>query len=115
MNFYPEHAPVPAGIRSDSYMLRPLRASDNELDYAAVMDTGAFLRIGTLGRWPTPDFSLKENLGDLEEHEADHLARTSFTFTILTPDASRCLGCVYINPVRTLIARLSEPPAALTS
>ena len=98
MMFYPDDAPVPAGLRSDELVLRPLRATDVELDYEAVMATQEDLRRGSGGAWPRPDFTLEENLADLQGHEADFLARRGFTYTVMDPTETRCLGCVYAYP-----------------
>ena len=62
------------------------------------MATQETLRRSSGGRWPRPDFTLEENLADLEGHEADFLARRGFTYTVMDPTESRCLGCVYAYP-----------------
>jgi hypothetical protein len=98
MTFYPDDAPVPRELRTDEILLRPLRATDVELDYEAVMATQEVLRRGSGGAWPRADFTLEENLADLEGHEADFHARRGFTYTIMNPTESRCLGCVYVYP-----------------
>jgi RimJ/RimL family protein N-acetyltransferase len=89
---------APAELRVDACVLQPLRAADVERDYEAVMASQDALRARTGGRWPRPDFTLAENLADLHEHEADFAARRGFTYTILDPDETRCLGCVYVYP-----------------
>src|SRR5215216_6370466 len=98
MTFYPDDAPVPTGLRSDEFLLRPLRAADVELDYEAVMATQEVLRRGSGGAWPRPDFTLEENLADLQGHEADFHARRGFTYTVMDPTETRCFGCVYAYP-----------------
>jgi hypothetical protein len=98
MRFYPDDAPVPAELRSDEFVLRPLRATDVDLDYEAVMATQEVLRRGSGGEWPRSDFTLAENLADLQGHEADFLARQGFTYTVMNPTETRCLGCVYAYP-----------------
>src|SRR5262245_21259344 len=98
MNFYPTSAVVPGEMRSDRVFLRPLRATDVELDYEAVMASREQLRRWGQSDWPADDFSLEENLADLERHEREHRDRVAFTFTVLDPTATRCLGCVYIRP-----------------
>jgi RimJ/RimL family protein N-acetyltransferase len=100
MDFYPAGAPVPNEKRADGLLLRPLRATDVELDYDAVMSSAAQLRRWSQTAWPADDFTLAENLADLERHEREHLERTAFTFTVLNPGGTRCLGCVYLAPVR---------------
>jgi hypothetical protein len=89
--FYPDYAHVPTA-------LRPLRAADVELDYEAVMASQEALRRGSDGQWPRPDFTLEESLADLQGHEADFQARRGFTYTVMDPSETRCLGCVYAYP-----------------
>jgi hypothetical protein len=98
MTFYPDDAPVPTALRSDEFLLRPLRAADVELDYEAVMATQEVLRRGSGGTWPRPDFTREENLADLQGHEADFDARRGFTYTVMDPTKAHCLGCVYAYP-----------------
>lgn len=45
MQFYPEGAIVPKELKTKEFHLRPLRASDAEIDYVAVMDSKMMLRI----------------------------------------------------------------------
>ena len=49
MTFYPDDAPVPTALRSDEFLLRPLRAADVELDYEAVMASQEALLQGSGG------------------------------------------------------------------
>jgi RimJ/RimL family protein N-acetyltransferase len=97
MLFYPKDAPVPAEWRTQEFLLRPLRATDVELDYAALMVSKEMLRQWSQSSWPADDFSLEGNLRDLERHEKEHLERVAFTFTVMNPTETECLGCVYIN------------------
>jgi hypothetical protein len=99
MDFYPQNAVVPSGLETSEFRLRPLRATDVELDYAAVMDSQDFLRLWSQSDWPTDDFTLADNLKDLERHEQEHLERKAFTFTVMNQTETECLGCVYINPL----------------
>jgi len=108
MEFYPPDAVVPAEKRTDRLLLRPLRVADVELDYAAVMSSAASLRRWSQSEWPADDFSLAENRSDLERHEREHLERKAFTFTVLDPLGARCLGCVYIMPLRSQEMPLGE-------
>ena len=99
MPFVPKDARIPTELRTDTFFLRPLRASDVELDYDAVMASQESLRRRTAGRWPRAGFSIEENLADLQEHEEDFHARRGFTYTVLDPSETRCLGCVYVYPL----------------
>lgn len=99
MQFYPLNTPVPAEKRSNRLWLRPLRATDVELDYDAVMSSREQLRRWSQTTWPADEFTLAENLEDLEGHEQEHHEHVAFTFTVLNPAGTHCLGCVYITPL----------------
>jgi hypothetical protein len=45
-------------------------------------------------RWPREGFTLEKNLADLEEHQQEFLDREAFTYTVVSLDESRVLGCV---------------------
>ena len=100
MEFYPLHVLVPQERRTSRLWLRPLRAIDVALDYEAVMSSAEMLRRWSQSEWPADNFTLAENLADLQRHEREHIAREAFTFTVLSRQGTRCLGCVYIVPIR---------------
>jgi hypothetical protein len=102
--FYPDDAPVPDGLRTEEFVLKPLTAADNALDFEAVMASQELLRQHG-GDWPRPDFTPEENLVDLEGHEADFVGRRGFTYTVQSPDGDRCLGCVYAYPLADALRR----------
>jgi RimJ/RimL family protein N-acetyltransferase len=106
MEFYPADALVPVEKRTDRLLLRPMRATDVELDYDAVMSSAEQLRRWSQSSWPADDFTLAQNLEDLQRHEREHGERAAFTFTVLNPEAARCLGCVYIMPLGRQLAQL---------
>ncbi len=111
MTFYPPDAPVPEGLRAAEFLLRPLRESDAALDHDAVMDSRALLLSRSMGQWPREGFTLAENAADLRHHEREHRERVAFTYTVMAPDETRCLGCVYINPLSHLLDRYNVPQA----
>lgn len=98
MSFSPDADPVPTELRTADFLLRPLLASDAERDYEAVMACQVALRRDNGDHWPRPDFTVAENLVDLQGHEADFRAQRGYTYTVLDPSGARCLGCVYIYP-----------------
>lgn len=106
MAFYAEPAPVPAELRTGEFLVRMLRAGDVELDYDAVIASRPILLLRSSGRWPREGFTIAENLADLQGHEADHLNRTAFTYTVMNTAETYCLGCVYIKPLQALLSRL---------
>lgn len=105
MAFYPEGAVVPGWLRADEFLVRPLRATDVEADYDAVVSSRAELWLRSGGRWPREGFTLAENLADLEGHEREHREGVAFTFTVMDPTETECLGCVYINPLARMLER----------
>jgi hypothetical protein len=52
---------------------------------------------------------LEENLADLIRHEQEHHDRVAFTYTVMNPTETECLGCLYINPLKQLRQRLHVP------
>jgi RimJ/RimL family protein N-acetyltransferase len=106
MEFYPASAAVPEEMRTNRLLLRPLRATDVELDYDAVMSSAEQLRRWSQSGWPADNFTLAQNLDDLQRHEREHIERKACTFTVLNSQGTRCLGCVYIMPVRHQVAQL---------
>ena len=101
--FYPADARVPESLKTNEFLLRPLRATDVALDYDAVISSRAELLLGSGGTWPRDGFTLEENLADLQRHEQEHLNRVAFTYTIMNPAETECLGCLYIGPLARLI------------
>ena len=115
MTFYPSETPVPEGLRSAEFTLRMLRATDVELDYDAVISSREQLLIWSGGSWPIEGFSLADNLADLQRHEQEHLERKAFTYTMMNPTETECLGCVYINPLLPLLERLQVGDQAISN
>jgi hypothetical protein len=103
--------PVPAELRTDEFVLRPIVADDAELDYAAVMATREHLRLWRQSTWPEDDFTVEENRKDLVECEERHLAHRAFTYTVLDPGGAECLGCVYVfRTTAKFLARAAVTP-----
>ena len=104
MSFYPPNQPVPALLGTDEFVLRPLTTAHVSLDYAALMVSTEMLRLWSGTSWPSDDFTLEENWEDLAMHDREHQERVAFTYTVLTPDETECLGCVYITPLTNSVA-----------
>jgi RimJ/RimL family protein N-acetyltransferase len=99
MNFYSDEIVVPAKFESGEFVFRPLKASDVELDYDAVVSSNSMLRAWSQSDWPKDGFQLEENLEDLKRHESEHIENIAFTFTIMDAKETQCLGCIYIKPL----------------
>lgn len=99
MRFYSDRFLLPELLQADEFIFRPLRGSDVELDYDAVMSSSVMLRSWSQSDWPRDGFTLEENLEDLQRHEQEHLEKKAFTYTIMNPEETLCLGCIYMIPL----------------
>jgi hypothetical protein len=93
-----ENVEPPSGLTTDEFVLRPILATDAELDYAAVMESRDYLRTWEQTSWPADDFTVAANREDLEKLEQRHTDRIAFTYTVMNPAGTECLGCVYLMP-----------------
>lgn len=97
----PEDFQVPESLVTNRMKLRMLSISDVVKDYDAVMSSCEHLMktipFGPDHKWPI-GLSLEQNLIDLGWHQKEFQRRSSFAYTVLTPDENQCLGCVYIDP-----------------
>jgi hypothetical protein len=94
----PSEFNVPERLEQPLFLLRPLRITDVVKDYDAVMTSVAHLQgvFGPANDWPRADLSFEQDLIDLGWHHAEFQMRRSFAYTMMSPDESQCLGCVYI-------------------
>ena len=83
--FYPEESSVPTERRTQDFTIRPLRTTDVELDYNAVIASRELLLSITKGRWPRDGFTMEDNMRDLVHHEKLHVEYKEFTFSIMNP------------------------------
>ena len=99
--FVPRDVEIPSGFETADFRVRPITVADAEKDYAAVMESIGLIHAALLDdRWPTDSFTLEQNRKDLAKHERHFEQRKSFTFTVVSLDEDRVLGCVYINKGR---------------
>jgi hypothetical protein len=98
----PESFDVPEVLEHKGFRLRMLSVDDVVKDFDAVCD-----RVDPDGR-PQPPFvqTITKNLADLGWHQKEFELRRSFAYTVVAPDESQVLGCVYLNPSETHDARV---------
>ncbi len=95
-------APTPPGTHDFAFDI--LGPQYNESDLAAWSGSIAHIRTSpgwSESRWPQRAYTLEENLADLVEHRAHHLAGQDFAWTVLdptSPGAVDVIGCVYLKP-----------------
>jgi hypothetical protein len=80
--------------------LRPIRASDADLDYPAVMGSRERLWsiYGPGWGWPPAAMTFEQNRDDLARHEVEIEAHESFNYALFGEKETALLGCVYIDP-----------------
>ena len=94
---------VPTVLEHPRFRLRMLTIHDLIRDYEAVMVSVEHLQATYSAIWGADwpaGLTLEEDLIDLGWHQREFTLRTSFAYTMMAPDESRCLGCLYINPTR---------------
>jgi len=101
--FVAEDFDVPEGLATPDFRLRMLSINDVVKDFEAVIASKANLQKLFPGGSDWPEgLTLEANLVDLGWHQKEFQRRTSFTYTVVSLDGSKVLGCVYINPTRKL-------------
>ncbi len=95
----PEGFAVPDRLETPRLRLRPLTIQDAVKDFDAVMTSESRLRnvYDPGGEWPL-GLTLEQNILELGWHQVEFQLRTSFAYTVVTPDESSVLGCMYIYP-----------------
>jgi hypothetical protein len=90
-----EHAPgrVHAAHGVEFVALSPALV---EPDYAAVMRDIPMLRDWSGQDWPTPEFTVAENLVDLERHHREQQEGVALTYSLLLQGTVQ--GCIYVHP-----------------
>jgi len=93
---------VPDGLERERFRLRMLTVDDVVQDFDAICS-----RVDHEGR-PQPPFvpTVARNLVDLGWHQKEFELRRSFAYTVVAPDESQVLGCVYVYPSETHDARV---------
>ena len=88
---------VPAGLEHERFRLRMLTVDDVVADFDAICS-----RVDHEGT-PQPPFvpTVAHNLVDLGWHQKEFELRRSFAYTVVAPDESEVLGCVYLYPSET--------------
>jgi len=91
--------PARAELRTGHH-LRPIRPSDIDLDYPAVMGSQPrlFEIFGKVWGWPPATLTRDEDLDELIRHADEMVTLESFNYAIFDPDETALLGCIYVDP-----------------
>jgi GNAT superfamily N-acetyltransferase len=87
----------------DGVHLRPIRASDVDIDLPAVMNNREMLweMYGDAWGWPPATMTAEQDLDDLQHHADEMDRHESFNYAILPADETELFGCIYIDPTTT--------------
>jgi RimJ/RimL family protein N-acetyltransferase len=93
------HHPVRVPV-DPHHHLRPIRATDVDLDMVAVMGSRARLwsMYGEAWGWPPATMTWEQDREDLARHETEIEAHESFNYALFDAAETALLGCVYIDP-----------------
>ena len=87
------------GFAGDGFIVRPLVPTDVVLDHEAVMSSRDFLYHWEQDPpYPPADFSVEDNLEDLQRMDSEHRNRTRYTYTVMNEGETEVLGCIYLLP-----------------
>jgi hypothetical protein len=93
---------VPTGLEHERFRLRKLTVDDVVQDFDAICS-----RVDHLGTSQPPFVpTIELNLVDLGWHQKEFELRRSFAYTVVAPDESEVLGCVYLYPSETHDAQI---------
>jgi hypothetical protein len=92
--------PTLVEVGDAGHHLRPIRESDVDLDFPAVM--GSRRRLwsiyGEAWGWPPESMTLEQDREDLRHHEDEAAAGSSFNYALFDDGETRLLGCCYLDP-----------------
>ncbi|MEN3267194.1 MAG: hypothetical protein V7646_4088 [Pseudonocardia sp.] len=85
---------------STGHHLRPIQATDVDLDMKAVMGSQERLWsiYGVAWGWPPATMTVDQDRADLAHHEAEIERHESFNYALFDTGETELLGCVYIDP-----------------
>lgn len=91
--------PDRAELRSGHH-LRPIRPTDIDLDYTAVMGSQPrlFEIFGKAWGWPPETMTREQDREDLVRHANEMVTLESFNYAIFDRDETALLGCIYVDP-----------------
>ena len=101
MSWLPEGFIHPTFVEiGDLGHLRPIRESDVDLDFPAVMGSRERLWsiYGESWGWPPKTMTADQDRQDLRRHQDEQAAQESFNYALFDDDETRLLGCCYIDP-----------------
>ena len=99
MGFREQGIEAADGFVADGFIVRRLVPSDVALDYDAVMSSREFLFHWEQDPpYPPANFSVEDNLKDLEKMDSAHRDGSRYTYTVMNADEMQALGCIYLLP-----------------
>ena len=94
----PKTFEIPDNIKTNHFIFRKLCFLDASLDYDAVMSSIDIIHETRGGSWPDHTLTYLDDQIDLGWHQREFENRSSFAYTIMSPNETKCLGCAYLYP-----------------
>ena len=93
--------PTTVPVSGDRH-LRPIRATDVDLDYPLVMGAREELWAvyGDAWGWPPATMTHEQDRVDLARHEREADEHKSFNYALFNTGETELYGCVYVDPPR---------------
>jgi hypothetical protein len=113
----PEGFDTPARLDlATGHHLRPIRESDVDMDYPAVMGSRERLwaRYGASWGWPPATMTHEQDRADLARHEREIEAQETFNYAVLDEGETELLGCVYVDPPEDAADRAAGADAVVS-
>ncbi|UUZ61913.1 hypothetical protein [Nocardioides sp. B-3] len=101
----PHPWPLPREFHTPDLSVVPLTMDLLARDTEAFVSSPRAIEAHSAELWRTDGFTEEDNLPLLSEHEREHASGAAFACSLLSPDASRELGCAYLRPMSAYAAR----------
>jgi len=89
---------VPLTHCEPGFLITILSEKYAALDYDAIIESKPRLGNVFSGIWPEDVINREINLEHINAHYQDYQNRCGYTYTVLSLDYLKCLGCIYIYP-----------------
>ena len=100
MAFLPEDFVVPTLVAGPRFQIRPVTIHDVVRIFDAIIRSRDELSamFGAVADWPAADYTLEECLIDVAWQQKEARLRRSFSFAVLSTDATDLLGVIHVRP-----------------
>jgi hypothetical protein len=113
MDVFIEKTKVPKKLETREFIILPLRPRHADLDYKAQSKSKEILERNEFSKELENVSTIEDNLEAVREKRAAHVAHEAFSYTVLRPDKSMCLGGVHIESLHLALKEANCHPNTL--